>query len=499
MKSITLLPLAALASAFVVPDAQVFAQLPVHEEKPGHGDDSWSDWLPSADAITSSVHNLVESLSTGVEDAVHDVKAKFETEMDSLFDEEEEDYGGYGSDEEENYSGYGTDEADRPHRDHDHEGHEGHGGHGGHGGRGGRGRHGRHGRHGPHKSNLTIYQLISKSNYTTKFAKLVDEYDDIVQLLNSTSANYTLFVPVDEAFEHIPEDKKPSKEFVEAVLKYHIGLGLYPAGRVLVTHTLPTALDEPLLGDKPQRLRTSVGILSGVRVNFYSKVIAVDIGAKNGVIHAVKSILVPPPFVGRELSLFPSKFSTLLLAFDKTNFTSYVHGIKMTGSTVFAPDNSAFAKLGPAANAFLFNTEKGLGYLKAILKYHVVPDETVYSDAYYSSSDSETRDDVGRGHYHLDVPTLLDEKNIAIDISRFAGFIRVKLNGYIPITVQDAIAKNGVIHLPGRVLIPPHKHHKTNSEETGEDISVEELMERLDGYVEEPTETGKGSHDEIEL
>lgn len=77
---------------------------------------------------------------------------------------------------------------------------------------------------------------------------------------------------------------------------------------------------------------------------------------------------MPPPFVGRALTLFPSKFSTLLLAYEKTNFTQFIHGVKMTGSTVFAPDNAAFAKLGPAANAFLFNTEKGLGYLKGILK-----------------------------------------------------------------------------------------------------------------------------------
>lgn len=451
MKSITLLPLAAVASAFVVPDAQVFAQLPVHEEQ-SHEDISWFDWLHSADAIKSSAHQAADALSAGIEDAVHTLKGKFETEMESIFDEEDYDF----------------ETEDKPRRGHCH--------------------------------NETIYQLISKSKYTTKFAELVNEYDDIVQLLNSTSANYTLFVPVDEAFEHIPKDTKPPKEFVEAVLKYHIGLGLYPAGRVLVTHTLPTALDEPLLGDKPQRLRTSVGLLSGVRVNFYSKVIAVDIGAKNGVIHAVKSILVPPPMVGRGLSLLPSKFSTLLLAFDKTNFTSYIHGIKMTGSTVFAPDNAAFSKLGPAANAFLFNTEKGLGYLKALLKYHIVPDETVYSDAYYSSSDSAgQRDDVGRGHYHLDVPTLLGDKSIAIDVTRFAGLIRVKVNGYIPIVVQDGIAKNGVIHIPGRVLIPPHKHGEAGSEEVGAEMSVEELMARLEDYVDESEEARRVPKGEVEL
>lgn len=235
MRSYAIIPLAAAAGAFVVPDVEIFSQLPVHGQPPHHEDSSWQDWFPSADSISSTVHDVVESLSSSVEETFHNVKNKVETEFESIFDEEA------------SLAVEELDASDKPHRN-------------------------------PHKkSNLTIYQLISQSKYTTEFAKLVDEYDDIVQLLNSTSANYTLFVPVNSAFEHIPKDKKPSKEFVESVLKYHIGLGLYPAGRVLVTHTLPTALDEPLLGNKPQRLRTSVGLLSGVRVNFYSKVVAVDI------------------------------------------------------------------------------------------------------------------------------------------------------------------------------------------------------------------------------
>lgn len=222
-------------------------------------------------------------------------------------------------------------------------------------------------------------------------------------------------------------------------------------------------------------------------------------GAKNGVIHAVKSLLVPPPFVGRELSLFPGKFSTLLLAFDKTDFTSFIHGQVLNGSTIFAPDNRAFQRLGPGANAFLFNTETGLKYLKAILKYHVVANETVYSDAYYSSG-TEAQDDVGRGHFHLDLPTLLGDKRIAVDVARWAGFIRVKINGYIPITVQDGIAKNGVIHVPANVLIPPHKHHKGSDESMTGEISVEELKERLAGYVEgEEEQSEEAPKAEIEL
>ena len=56
--------------------------------------------------------------------------------------------------------------------------------------------HGRHGGHGPHhKPNLTVYELISKSKYTTKLAALIDEYEDVVELLNGTSANFTIFAP----------------------------------------------------------------------------------------------------------------------------------------------------------------------------------------------------------------------------------------------------------------------------------------------------------------
>jgi uncharacterized surface protein with fasciclin (FAS1) repeats len=133
------------------------------------------------------------------------------------------------------------------------------------------------GRTGGDFTDHTTYELIAKSNHTKKFFKLVQKHEKFGKLLNSTDANYTLFVPIDEAFEHIPHHHKdkPSDEFVEAVLNYHLGIGEYPASRILFTHTIPTTLKEPLLGDKPQRLRTSVG-LSGVRVNLYSKVIAVN-------------------------------------------------------------------------------------------------------------------------------------------------------------------------------------------------------------------------------
>lgn len=57
-----------------------------------------------------------------------------------------------------------------------------------------------------------------------------------------------------------------------------------------------------------------------------------------------------------------------------------------TGGTFFAPTNLAFKKLGPKVNAFLFS-RWGEKYLKALLKYHVVLDRTLYSDAYNKPKD----------------------------------------------------------------------------------------------------------------
>lgn len=51
--------------------------------------------------------------------------------------------------------------------------------------------------------------------------------------------------------------------------------------------------------------------------------------------------------------------------------------------------------------------------------------------------------------------------------------------------MQDGIAKDGVIQVVGNVLIPPKKPGSKGAEYTGGEISVEDLIERLDPYVEE--------------
>jgi uncharacterized surface protein with fasciclin (FAS1) repeats len=196
-------------------------------------------------------------------------------------------------------------------------------------------------------------------------------------------------------------------------------------------------------------------------------------------------LLVPPPQVASIIDLLPGEFSTLELAlgktdlFDKLNSTEYPHN----GGTLFAPSNFAFQKLGPKVNAFLFSTY-GRKYLKALLEYHMVVDQTLYSDAYFDGTEdsSTTRPP----YYHLDLPTVLEGKSLAVDITRYGPFVAIRINGFSRVTVHDGVASDGVIQVMSDVLIPPKR--PGGDVWAGEELSVEELKERLSPLMGENME-----------
>ncbi|MCJ1228808.1 hypothetical protein MMC12_005471 [Toensbergia leucococca] len=451
MKITSVLPLVAFATAFVIPDEQVMSQLSIESHKPA---DSVFDRLPSKDQLIGEFQNtfsrVVKSsknafdeafeiatetgntVSQRIEESVFDTKSWLDTAYTSIND---------------------------------------------------LGKHGRHGHHGHYgKPNQTVYELIAGSKYTTKLAALISEYDDLVELLNGTTANFTVFAPIDKAFEKIPEHApKPSKEFLKKVLTYHISSEFYPAGRVLVTHTIPTLLEGESLGGEAQRLSTNIG-LRGLTVNFYSRIIAIDIFGTNGVIHGVESILIPPPKTVDIISFLPGEFSTLELGLGKTGLITALNDTTShVGGTLFAPSNFAFQKLGPRINGFLFS-RYGQKYLKALLKYHVVANQTLYSDAYYKADKVEEAT-IPKGLFHVDLPTLLCDRSLSIDVARFGRIITIKINGFSDVTIEDGIAKDGVIHVVSNVLIPPKQVGGMNIQWQGEELTEEDLKDRLDPFM----------------
>jgi uncharacterized surface protein with fasciclin (FAS1) repeats len=334
----------------------------------------------------------------------------------------------------------------------------------------------------------TIYELISQCAEASNFTALVNEHKDIVKLLNSTKSPHTVFVPHNDAFAHLPFDNhKPPKDWLRRALEYHIAPEAHTLHDLYKGETLETVLKEDWLGGEAQRLRTSFS-LRGFRLNFFTSVTHPNnVRATNGIVHAVDKVLCPPAMVGRELSLVPGMFSTLLLAFEKTDFVKFIHGVKMEGSTVFAPTNRAFTRLGARANAFLFNTDKGKVILKALLKYQIASNVTLYTDAVYRADDGDAADAADDNHRHYDLETLLKGKRIAVDVDRLGPIVTMKVNGGAPVVIRDVPARNGVIQVVGRVPIPPHKDCDRDGscgDESDGEISVEELVERLWEYVE---------------
>lgn len=458
MRFSNIVPLLPLASALVITDASVFQDL----------EESGKQVIGNAQSVLDNAFHKVKDNAKDLYSKIHHAGCDVESWLEGAqFDDAEVDF---------------EEHPDHPH----HPPHDGPPHHG-------KPHHGKpHHPHDPHHDapNRTVYELINESKYTTKLAKLINEYDDLVKTLNSTKANYTIFAPTDEAFEKIPDHgHKPSKEVLKDILLYHVVDDFYPAGRVLHSYTIPTLYTPKKNLGHAQRLTVRV-TLKGPAINFYSRLVAVNIFGTNGVVHGIDSLLVPPPNVAAIVDLLPGEFSTLELALGKTglwekiNSTDYPH----EGGTFFAPSNFAFQKLGPRVNAFLFS-KYGEKYLKALLEYHIVVDQTLYTDAFYDHTGKDKTVDGRPPYYHYDLPTVLDDKYLAVDVARYGPFVSVRINGFSRVTVHDGVASDGVIQVVSDVLIPPK--NAASGEQVfweGEELEVEDLKERLAPFIDEAIE-----------
>ncbi|KJX95350.1 fasciclin domain family protein [Zymoseptoria brevis] len=478
MKFSTILPFAAITTAFVVPSEEVLSELKIEDHH--QSTTVYDEVVSTKDDIVSKFESFLHESKDRAKHAWEDVSEKSQNLMDDAFSRADEVATTFGDKMEETANDLQSWLEEHNMFESSDDGHHHDGDH-------------KRPHHPPHhddphhgKPNLTVYQLIAGSKYTTKLAKLINEYDDLVEALNSTAANYTIFAPTDAAFEKIPEHAhKPTKEQLKAVLSYHVVPDFYPAGRVLVSHTAPTLLKGKHLSsqEEPQRIAFKIG-LRGLTVNFYSRIVAINIFGTNGVIHGVDSLLIPPPSIITLIDLFPGEFSTLELGLGKTGLLEkFNHTDHHQGGTFFAPSNWAFQKLGPRVNAFLFS-QYGKKYLEALLKYHVVPKNTLYSDAYYKAKDSDAEmEEIPKGYFHVDLPTLLDDRSLSIDIGRYGGYISMKINGFSTVSVQDGIAEDGVLHVVSSVLIPPKSVGGKMVHYEGGEITEEELKERLEPFV----------------
>lgn len=83
----------------------------------------------------------------------------------------------------------------------------------------------------------------------------------------------------------------------------------------------------------------------------------------------------------------------------------------------------------------------------------------------------------------IDLKTLLDDKSLSVDVARYGRYINIKINAFSTVTIEDGIASDGVIHVVSNVLIPPKAVDRAVQHWDGEEMTVEELKERLEPWM----------------
>jgi uncharacterized surface protein with fasciclin (FAS1) repeats len=247
---------------------------------------------------------------------------------------------------------------------------------------------------------------------------------------------YTVFAPTDDAFTAsgitATTINTLSAAQLQSILLYHtlpaeVFAANVPAG--------PNAKVITASGDSVFVTRNGTGVyVNGTNVT------QADIDASNGVIHLISRVLLPPAGNIVEVAQANASFSYLVAAVLRASTgTTNVAQILSSGGpfTVFAPTNDAFIAAGfatiDAINAADPNT------LASILTYHVVPGRVFSSDLTNGATPA----------------TANGGKTVTIGVT--AGGASVK--GLTNTTASNIIganvmARNGVVHVIDRVLLP---------------------------------------------
>ncbi|HQY90479.1 fasciclin domain-containing protein [Caldilinea sp.] len=256
---------------------------------------------------------------------------------------------------------------------------------------------------------------------------------------------FTVFAPSEEAFAALPAGELDAlladPTMLANVLKYHVVGGALKAADIVNGMNAATLEGKPL----------TFAINGGVTVNG-AHILTSDVPARNGVIHVIDQVLLPPAVdekvesaaiaataipapspTGETIAALAGQlgdFSTLLKAAEAAGLTDDLAA--MGPLTIFAPTDAAFAKLPAGALDALLADEAAL---QNVLLYHVLLNR--YTADELAAAGIET---AAQGN--LLVFTTLNGQ--------------VRVNG-VPISQADVEASNGIVHVIDAVLLPPQR------------------------------------------
>lgn len=249
---------------------------------------------------------------------------------------------------------------------------------------------------------------------------------ELVSALDDSEAMFTVFAPTNDAFDSFFTDlgvtlDDLSKETLTSVILYH-AMGAFVSSSMVESGYFPT-----LSTAFERQISLKVDTDGGVVLNSDSEVVATDVVATNGIIHAINKVIMPPSVV--DVAIDNSNFSTLVQAVVKAELVDALSGDGPF--TVFAPTNAAFEALFAALNISGID-DLTKDDLTPILLAHVVSGN-VASTALSNGN----------------VPTLNAQKSLAISVD--GG---VTIDETINVVLADIQGKNGIVHVIDKVIVP---------------------------------------------
>lgn len=188
---------------------------------------------------------------------------------------------------------------------------------------------------------------------------------------------FTIFAPTNAAFNAIGITSTANIDALDSnylvqLLTYHIQAG----SRTYVEIPLGPNANMVTQGGLTQYASRYLGAAPTAYING-AKITTADVKAKNGVMHIIDKVLIPP---------FNTNFTNLTtnpdysLMVQAINKAAIVANFTATPTTVFAVPNSVMTAAGYDATTIAGLTGAPLTLLSNIMKYHVVPQRIFYPD-----------------------------------------------------------------------------------------------------------------------
>ncbi|RGP64458.1 fasciclin domain family [Fusarium longipes] len=359
-----------------------------------------------------------------------------------------------------------------------------------------------------YKTNLTVWEVLSNDDRVSKFVEIIGTLPDIVRGLSAPQARFTVYAPVNEAFDSFFFPPDPPPFFNLFIAGCHMGPGPVPEERLPILGTVSSFVNGDIFFTYKQRISVQKDS-NGLTLNHVARVLPINKSrsvAVNGFIHHIDTVLELPNSTAHALRTRP-ELSKFRRGLDVSQLSESLYDTNAhVSQTIFAPTNAAFDRLGKKATDFLFS-HGGRPYLRALLKYHVVANKTLFSDTYWPHNgaslmdlgQAETEDShqfnmsTLHSNLSLQVESRKTHKKWHLNVLRGRG-VEADKHNFVPVSTPDIILMDGVMHLVDFVLLPPSFSPRKETSWLERLVtllghgkpSIEDLVELLGPHIDEP-------------